>query len=631
MASCLAALIGASQSCTKTTTQVMVRVVAEGTLADRAERLQITVTSSDGEETDAGYELGGLDLSDPRDAFRIPLVPAEGNADRTYVITVQLVDGAENLLGTQTVSGSYAVGQFREVWVVFEESCTGTDVACPEGSRCYEGQCVERCVAAAPAGTTTKSEPVPCEDACEASACAEIDADGELQAWALGCDPDGYRVFMRQCGFGCGFEECQAIEPSNVGHVLTPQSGFGSLVVGAQMSTMVVLDTDDGSIEEIDGTGEVVAEIRPPGEVGTVANGVGFEWVDEPEDPSCTDGQDPTREPEHPGYGVFSVEALAVHAGSLVSTTGTRALVILANADVEIDGTVSAAATATSPGPGGFAGGDGADSSGHGPGGGLTGSSNGAGTVHSGAGGGAHGSRGGPGGWMFIAPPTAAEPIAPGGSGCRYGAASLEPLVGGSGGGGGWVGAGAPGGHGGGAIQISTNGRIFVRASGLVTVAGGGGIGRANDSGGSGGGAGGSVLFEAGEVRFVGGSPDLARVGAPGGGGGGASTRGGDGDLRAVPAVGGPSSTGGATVDELVELLASGGAGSTHDAGSTAEGGQRPSSDAGGFGWWGGGGGGGAGRVRINTAAGASDRDALKDFITPRSAALFTVGEARLK
>jgi len=215
-------------------------------------------------------------------------------------------------------------------------------------------------------------------------------------------------------------------------------------------------------------------------------------------------------------------------AGTTVSVTGTRALVLLAARNVFINGDLDVAAFGTDAGPGALTGGTGAGGIGthvevYGDGGGGGGGFSGAGGV---------GGRG-------TGDSGATPPAAPGGTaGAAVATTPLAPLVGGSPGGRGAYTAGeadpfAAGGGGGGALQISARGTITLRGS--IDVGGGGGQrghadGRTNYSAGGGGGSGGGVLIEAPSVVYE----ASARVQAIGGGGGAAggadNSRGNPGD-----------------------------------------------------------------------------------------------------
>ena len=302
--------------------------------------------------------------------------------------------------------------------------------------------------------------------------------------------------------------------------------------------------------------------------------------------------------------GRYCVIALAsLDLRGLLSVQGERPLILLLRdhlamaAGAEID----LSAVGALPGPGGSAGG--MPISERGPG--LDGEGNGGGTLcacgseqrgdyqRCGGGGGSYGTTGGRGGHEGQPCPRGVS--APG---AAYGGASIEPLVGGSGGasGAGYAGAllrASRGGGGGGALQISCMGTI--RIDGVISAGGGGGErGTPNffdeTGSGGGGGSGGAVLIEAPQVTGIG---LVAANGGGGGAGGSTSCAAGAGD--------------GADGLGSAQAASGGGGGGAcgprgGDGSSGAGGGKIGMNDTGSasndFGA--GGGGGGAGRVRFN-------------------------------
>jgi len=395
------------------------------------------------------------------------------------------------------------------------------------------------------------------------------------------------------CALGCidAPAACARLLPSNVGDRVGLDEGTADVIVGTGGSETVVFDTDDGSVTAWPGapgmgTPTVLRAAGAPRESG----GIVFEALSQSTGPELA---------------VFAVGSLDVRRGATAAGVGTRPLVLLVATEVDISGTLTVAATSSDPGPGGFPGGA-AESDpsapGMGPGGGRPGR-NGTGTDDSGGAGGSFGSRGGRGG--------DAPTITGGDSRPTYGDPTLQPLVGGSGGAGG----GPPtagGGNGGGAVQISAGGQIRVAPDGMIDACGSGGPAgpyamAATGGGGGGAGSGGAILLEAPTVMLQG------AIGANGGSGGQGAvgmmlpgTDGAAGSPTDVPAPGSPTS-----------MLGGGGGDGSDAAGDAADG--LPAEE-------GGGGGGGAGRIRINTAAGA---EGFADGVTPTVASgLATVGTA---
>jgi hypothetical protein len=263
-----------------------------------------------------------------------------------------------------------------------------------------------------------------------------------------------------------------------------------------------------------------------------------------------------------------------------LTVTGPNALVLLADKQVTVTGTLDASGTLDVPGPGATAGYTAK----------ATGLTAGTGGSFASVGGGKH--------------PRAS-----------FGTATLVPLLGGTSGQSS-SGTGVGGGGGGGAVQITAG--IQIEIDGTVNAGGGGGKGGAPDAanaGGGGGGAGGGILLEAPTVIVSG----TVVANGGGGGGGGGNGYGGDGDEAGQAAAfasrmvdpttlasGGNGSPGGGCplygyvwggpggAGALGMTAANDGVGSSVNAqciGPTAFGGA-------------GGGGGGVGRIRINTTHG---------------------------
>lgn len=289
-----------------------------------------------------------------------------------------------------------------------------------------------------------------------------------------------------------------------------------------------------------------------------------------------------------PKMAVLVVDDFTLPAGVTLTGTGTRALIVVAEGDIELDGVLDF-------GPGCVLGAEGDTKRCAGPGGGNGGKM---GTVaqgcaggHNGAGegggaGGGLGTKGGLGGLGSSA--ATADEL----DNCGDTAANpLVPLIGGSGGGAGAMMSLASGGGGGGAVQLSAFGRVRLAGTTVdratIYVGGAGGQGSSGNHGGGGGGAGGGILLEGATVELV----EAALIASGGGGGGGRGGQpGSDGRFDGAVAAGG-SSTGGA---------GDGGDGAVNasPAENGAAGGGGTNTDGGG------GGGGGLGRIRINTTAG---------------------------
>jgi hypothetical protein len=265
---------------------------------------------------------------------------------------------------------------------------------------------------------------------------------------------------------------------------------------------------------------------------------------------------------------LLSFSTLQISTGAQLTVKGSRPLIIAALANVDVYGAVVAQAGAADCAVG--AGGGGTVSPGNG-----------------GGGGGAFGTLGGAGGSGFA---TLNSTAAVGGlAGGVEGTAELVPLRGGCAGGTGGSANVTSRAAGGGALQISTAGRLYV--GGTINAPGHGGAGGGGNvlaaTGGNGGGSGGALLLEAQSLALGPTSATTANGGAGGEGGG---------LISGHTGRDGQPTDAGATCDAT--LGAYGGVGGTGAAGSGTgtAGSDGQSLTAGG----GGGGGGGAGRIRLN-------------------------------
>jgi hypothetical protein len=311
---------------------------------------------------------------------------------------------------------------------------------------------------------------------------------------------DGGCVSLGPCPLGCDQATERCLVPSNV-----PASEFAAASADLTLIAAVgpiAIDTDTGAI-----TGKSGMVLRAAGEGVDSATQTSFKKVIQ------TGGSK---------VGVFALGNLSIASGLTVVGVGSLPLVILANGTITINGTIDIGANAAQPGPGGFAGGL-PGFAGGGPCGGPVGP---LGTIAcpqlcaAGGGGGGNGGAGGEGGPAILPAYSANYPPTPGGTAC--GDATLEPLVGGSGGAGGTIPDKYPspepgaGGGGGGAIQLSATVGVHVTATGRITAPGDGG-GKTISAGGAGGGSGGAILLEAPVIQVAVG----AVLAANGGGGGG--------------------------------------------------------------------------------------------------------------
>lgn len=336
-----------------------------------------------------------------------------------------------------------------------------------------------------------------------------IDADGGVEcvpntttctsSTLIVCDAAG-QATISECSFGCfgTGDRCADLAPSNdLGVYLDQASSAPALALTGNAT----IDTDSGTVTNGDGSTVLVtsaAVVRSP-------------------------------------VAILAVSTRSMSAMNL-RVTGTRALAILAHGDVELTGVLSVSAARESPGPG-------APSSAPCTWGSPVATTAGAG----GGGGGSYGTLGGAGG--------SGAGVLGGLAGSINGTADITPLRGGCGGGlpyanFAWDGMYRAPGGGGGAIQISTRGRVVLNSGAFITANGGGAkayveapIYSCQESGGAlrtchsgaGGGSGGAVLIEAAGVALSPGTGITSNGGAGHCGSHGAAP---DGSVSAERALG---------------------------------------------------------------------------------------------
>ncbi len=377
------------------------------------------------------------------------------------------------------------------------------------------------------------------------------------------------------CAWGClefPLAHCAQLDPH--GSAVVPDDLSSDGLITVELETGITIDGDTGRI----GTGVAPSLVRAAGT--GVIGGIDFQQ-------------------RANNIAVFRFKSLRIK-GSLF-LTGVRAIALVSDGDIRVDGVIDARGACTPPnaGPGGQ------------PGrvhdvavavvsGGLGASTD---FDRDGGGGGGHAGTGGTGKGMH-----------PGGM--PFGDADITVLAGGGGGGGGGgAGGSGDGGGGGGALQLVSNGTIAIADVAGINAGGcGGETGLGDNDGGGGGGAGGTILLEAQVVKL-----DGALAVNGGGGGGGDANPDGDradgqaGRLDQTPALG---------YDKLNAAGGNGGANTTFDG---APGVRNPTTDDGS------GGGGAVGRIRINTRSGTPVLGPTAVLSPPANTAPTMFGMVRLR
>ena len=154
-------------------TQVVVFFHADTVLGGEAARLAVEVEGPDGvavltaENPVASTTAGAL--------ARVPLVPRDGDASRTFRIQGRLLaDNGDELASVEAITG-YREDELVELHLWFDSACRGM-LDCGPGRTCSRGVCVGSCFEASPGeGEALRSEPTcgECQE-CSAGACVSV-------------------------------------------------------------------------------------------------------------------------------------------------------------------------------------------------------------------------------------------------------------------------------------------------------------------------------------------------------------------------------------------------------------------------------------------------------------------------
>ncbi|MEM9194980.1 MAG: hypothetical protein AAGF12_37730 [Myxococcota bacterium] len=168
--------------------QTIVYLYADADVATTAETLRVTVVAEGA--TVFGPRERGLDRSVRRVA-RIPLIPRNGDANRSFEVIAELLDGGGAVLAELRVGGGYVTGELRDIHAVFDPECVGLP-SCGEGRTCFAGECVSACYEAQPP-TDSRTDRPSC-GAC--SQCQNAECIGVSDGAECGC---GDRCLAGQC------------------------------------------------------------------------------------------------------------------------------------------------------------------------------------------------------------------------------------------------------------------------------------------------------------------------------------------------------------------------------------------------------------------------------------------------
>lgn len=136
-------------------TQVVVFIRAEPGFAD-ATQVRVRVEGDDGA---VAYEgVRPVDPRSPEPLARVPLVPQDRDASRSFRLTAELLDQGDQVLARVEANAGYEADALGELHLWFERPCRGV-IDCGPGRTCEGGSCVGACYRPAPSGTVEASRP----------------------------------------------------------------------------------------------------------------------------------------------------------------------------------------------------------------------------------------------------------------------------------------------------------------------------------------------------------------------------------------------------------------------------------------------------------------------------------------
>lgn len=138
-----------------TATQVLVVLRAE-TGFEAARALTVRVERADG--TVAFESTEPLTDPLPEPLARVPLVPLDGDATRTFRVRAALLDGSGQRLAELEASGGYTADTLRELSLWFEAACAGV-LDCGPGRTCSGGTCLGACFVPTEVGAEPRAAP----------------------------------------------------------------------------------------------------------------------------------------------------------------------------------------------------------------------------------------------------------------------------------------------------------------------------------------------------------------------------------------------------------------------------------------------------------------------------------------
>ncbi|MGE0790162.1 MAG: hypothetical protein AB7S26_31095 [Sandaracinaceae bacterium] len=126
-----------------TPTQVIVVLEADPNVASAAEHLHIVVTSQDGTLHEVDVSLAAGEEGATQFPVRLPIVPRDGDASRTFLVVADVIDADGGVLGRQRIASRFVADELRWIRARFTDGCVGE--LCTSSTSCESGACADAC------------------------------------------------------------------------------------------------------------------------------------------------------------------------------------------------------------------------------------------------------------------------------------------------------------------------------------------------------------------------------------------------------------------------------------------------------------------------------------------------------
>jgi alpha-tubulin suppressor-like RCC1 family protein len=136
-------------------TQVLVLIRAQPGFDD-ASQVRVRVEAGDGALAYEGTR--SVDPRSPEPLARVPLIPKDGDASRSFRLVAELLNADDQVLARIEANAGYQLDTLSELHLWFDRSCRGV-VDCGPGRTCEGGSCVGACFRPSTLGELEASRP----------------------------------------------------------------------------------------------------------------------------------------------------------------------------------------------------------------------------------------------------------------------------------------------------------------------------------------------------------------------------------------------------------------------------------------------------------------------------------------